>query len=313
MGAAGRRTSGEVSDPSLTAVKTLFALSRNICFFTGCEERLTDPKWRTVNAEVAHIKGENPGSARYDEYQSDAERQGFDNLMLLCPKHHKLVDKLRPDEYPVDRLQGMKERHLEHEAESGWLSEEQAEQFAAQLIAELSGTAVSVQAQAGSAVSFQAQAGGAVVDVRALDAFVVPEEPSLALSGAGATEERTTGVPGESETPRDSSLTLIEHDDGSLVLANEGHTDAFTISVRVVGQPHSAVGHPRGVFGGPGRVLERPHGVELAAIPPPRLSPGESWTAGYRRRVPDDSGQLMLLVSWTDRSGAFFERDFQLR
>jgi len=302
-----------VSEPSLTAVKTLFAYSRNICFFTGCEEQLTDPSWRMVNAEVAHIKGESPGSARYDASQLDSDRQSFENLMLLCPKHHKLVDKLRPDDYPVDLLQRMKQRHLEHEAERGWLSEEQAAKFAAQLIAELSGTAATVQAQAGSAVSVQAHAESAGVNVRALDTFAVREEPSRPLSGAEATEGHMRGVVGESEAPEDSVLTLIEHDDGSLVLANEGHTDAFTISVLVVGQPHSAVGHPRGVFGGPDRLLERPHGVELATTPPPRLSPGESWIAGYRRRVPDDSGRLMLAVSWTDRSGAFSERDFQLR
>jgi hypothetical protein len=288
----------------MTAVKTLFTYSRNICFFTGCEEQLTDPKWKMVNAEVAHINGENPGSARYDPDQLDSDRQGFDNLMLLCPKHHKLVDKLRPDDYPVELLQRMKKRHLEHEAEGGWLSEEQAERFAAQLIAELRGTTVSVQAQA---------AGNTFVDGRAAGAFVVPEETSPAPSGAGGTLSRTTGSRGGGETPEGVALRLVEHDDGSLVLANVGHGDAFTISVRVAGQQHGAVGHPRGVFGGPRRVLEPPHGIELAAIPPPRLSPGESWTAGYRRRVPDDSGQLLLLVSWTDRSGAFLERDFQLR
>ena len=220
-----------------------------------------------VNAEVAHINGENPGSVCYDPDQLDSDRQGFDNLMLLCPKHHKLVDKLRPDDYPVELLQRIKKRHLEHEAEGGWLSEEQAERFAAQLIAELRGTTVSVQAQA---------AGNTFVDGRAAGAFVVPEETSPAPSGAGGTSSRTTGSRGGGETPEGVALRLVEHDDGSLVLANVGHGDAFTISVRVAGQQHGAVGHPRGVFGGPRRVLEPPHGIELAAIPPPRLSPGRA-------------------------------------
>ncbi|MGD0944637.1 MAG: hypothetical protein ABR972_10240 [Acidimicrobiales bacterium] len=42
-----------MSEPSLTAVKTLFAYSRNICFFAGCEEQLTDPKWKMVNRKGA--------------------------------------------------------------------------------------------------------------------------------------------------------------------------------------------------------------------------------------------------------------------
>lgn len=36
------------------------------------------------------VKGDQPLSARYDPQQCEAERQGFENLMLLCPKHHKL-------------------------------------------------------------------------------------------------------------------------------------------------------------------------------------------------------------------------------
>jgi hypothetical protein len=52
--------------PGLTAVKTLFALSCNRCAHEGCDERLTDPHWQRVNADVAHIRGEKPGAARYD-------------------------------------------------------------------------------------------------------------------------------------------------------------------------------------------------------------------------------------------------------
>jgi hypothetical protein len=73
-----------VSELSVTAVVILFAYSRNICFFPGCDERLTDTKWKMVNAEVAHIKGENPGSARGDSQQLRTDSQGYDNLMLLC-------------------------------------------------------------------------------------------------------------------------------------------------------------------------------------------------------------------------------------
>ncbi len=69
-----------MSHPSQTAVKTLFALSRNLCFFTRCEQKLTDSAWKQVEAEV-YIKGEKPGSARYDPNQDDGDRQGFENLI----------------------------------------------------------------------------------------------------------------------------------------------------------------------------------------------------------------------------------------
>jgi hypothetical protein len=119
-----------VSDPSATAVKTLFALSRNVCFFESCEEQLTDPEWKQVAAEIAHIKGEKPTSARYDPQQPDDERQGFHNLLLLCPKHHKLIDRLTPDDFSVDRLIEMKNKHLDHLADTEWCSDEQAAAFA---------------------------------------------------------------------------------------------------------------------------------------------------------------------------------------
>jgi hypothetical protein len=106
-----------------------------LCFFERCEERLTDPSWRQVNAEVAHIKGDRPGSARYDPDQSKADRQGYENLMLLCPKHHKEIDRLRPDAYPVEVLQAMRTKHLEHAGAEDWAAEVQFVAFARQAVA----------------------------------------------------------------------------------------------------------------------------------------------------------------------------------
>jgi hypothetical protein len=101
--------------PSVSVVKTLFALSGNTCAFTGCETKLTAPGWRRVNADVAHICGENPGAARFDPAMSDAERNGFDNLILVCPNHHRLIVDLEPEAHTVEMLREMKQRH-----ESTW-------------------------------------------------------------------------------------------------------------------------------------------------------------------------------------------------
>ena len=125
-----RTTISTVSEPSETAVKTLFAHSRNKCFFEICEDDLTKEGWKQVNGEVAHIKVEKPTSARYDADQPDKERQDFDNLMLLCPKHHKLVDRLEPYEYTVERLSQMRQNHLGHSAAKDWCTDEKALEFA---------------------------------------------------------------------------------------------------------------------------------------------------------------------------------------
>lgn len=94
----------DVTSPSITTIKTLFALSCNRCAYPRCEEPLTDPSWGQVNADIAHIRGDRPGSARYDATMSDDERQAYDNLLLLCPNCHRRVDRLDPDGHSVQRM-----------------------------------------------------------------------------------------------------------------------------------------------------------------------------------------------------------------
>jgi hypothetical protein len=105
---------GEVG---LTALKTLFAMSGNVCAFQdpdtriGCEVALTDPSWAQVNAHVCHIRGPFSESPRYDPALGENECHSFNNLILLCPSHHREIDYLRPERYPVAVLTSMKERH----------------------------------------------------------------------------------------------------------------------------------------------------------------------------------------------------------
>lgn len=99
---------------TITTIKTLFAHSSNVCAMRVCEEHLTDPKWRQVKAEIAHIRGEKPGSARYDPDMTDTERHAYENLILLCPNCHTRIDHLEPDYYTVELLEEMKYEHAEN-------------------------------------------------------------------------------------------------------------------------------------------------------------------------------------------------------
>ena len=47
---------------------------------------------QSLVGQVAHIVGNNPGSARYDFPLDRARRDEPDNLMLLCLEHHKQID-----------------------------------------------------------------------------------------------------------------------------------------------------------------------------------------------------------------------------
>jgi hypothetical protein len=71
----------------------------------------------TVVGKVCHIKGAKPGSARYDAQQSAAKRHGFDNLILMCGRHHDVIDA-DEEAYTVDRLLKMKADHESRAAAS---------------------------------------------------------------------------------------------------------------------------------------------------------------------------------------------------
>lgn len=94
--------------PSRPTIKRLFALSGNRCAVTDCPTRLVDRETGSIVGEVCHIKGEKPSAPRYDSAQDDYARHGFDNLILLCNVHHKVIDD-HPPEYSVERLLAMKE------------------------------------------------------------------------------------------------------------------------------------------------------------------------------------------------------------
>jgi len=96
--------------PTLKTLKRLFALSGNECAILGCSEPQIDSEHGVIVGEAAHIKGENPGSARYDPDQSEEERRAFENLIAVCRKHHKIIDE-RPDSYTVELLMEYKQRH----------------------------------------------------------------------------------------------------------------------------------------------------------------------------------------------------------
>ncbi|WP_433531253.1 hypothetical protein ACQPYA_03845 [Micromonospora sp. CA-263727] len=61
------------------------------------------------NFEIAHIRAANEGGRRYVARMTDEERNSFDNLVLLCIVHHKIVDKIRPDEFSIEVLEAWKD------------------------------------------------------------------------------------------------------------------------------------------------------------------------------------------------------------
>jgi hypothetical protein len=63
-----------------------------------------------VTGEVAHIKAASVAGPRYDATQSEEERHAYNNLILLCRRHHTIIDK-EGEIYPVESLRQIKKAH----------------------------------------------------------------------------------------------------------------------------------------------------------------------------------------------------------
>lgn len=101
---------------SQKSIKLLWSNAAGLCAFPECRERLAMPESDEYAAhtigEMAHICGDNPGSNRHDPDQSMYQRDDYSNLILLCPTHHRTIDRKENEaRFPVDMLQRLKAEH----------------------------------------------------------------------------------------------------------------------------------------------------------------------------------------------------------
>ena len=95
--------------PSNATIKRLFAMSGNKCAFPDCQVHISEEDG-TIIGEVCHIEADKPGGPRYNSAQTDEKRQAFENLILMCANHHKVIDS-NPGSYTVTRLKETKTSH----------------------------------------------------------------------------------------------------------------------------------------------------------------------------------------------------------
>lgn len=119
-----------MGQPSNSTVKRLFAVSGNRCAFPGCRAPLVDFASGKTVGEICHIKANRPGGPRYDSAQSEEERQSYENLIVLCPVHHSVIDA-DAKSYTVERLHEMKAEHESNQPRQPDLSTELAERLIA--------------------------------------------------------------------------------------------------------------------------------------------------------------------------------------
>lgn len=90
----------------------LWASSGGRCAFRDCAAALVESvngTWVTVG-EIAHIHAHSRGGARFDPTQAAAAVDSYENCILLCRRHHRMVDDA-PRDFPVDRLREWKRQH----------------------------------------------------------------------------------------------------------------------------------------------------------------------------------------------------------
>jgi hypothetical protein len=96
-----------------TDIKKLWGRAAARCAYPGCNTDCTpflSSKDPTVLGEMAHIIARSPRGPRG---QPDGGPDTYENLILLCPTHHRAVDKAPNGTFPVVMLQQWK---LDHEA-----------------------------------------------------------------------------------------------------------------------------------------------------------------------------------------------------
>jgi len=91
----------------------LFVRAGGRCEFDGCNDYLIEDALTLTEgnfSEVAHIVAFRPDGARGRESNRPTDVNNIDNLMLLCPKHHKLIDD-HPSNYTRHGLEIYKKAH----------------------------------------------------------------------------------------------------------------------------------------------------------------------------------------------------------
>lgn len=93
----------------------LWSRSRNVCAFPGCSEPLIQAEngGLVTIGEIAHIHAQSPGGPRYRGDLPPTEVDSAANCMVLCPKHHKVVDK-SVDLPTAETLRAWKRAHESH-------------------------------------------------------------------------------------------------------------------------------------------------------------------------------------------------------
>ena len=96
--------------PSESTKRALIGKAGNHCAFPECQTPLVEPGYYKVIGKICHIEARRPGGPRYNSNQNPLERNSGNNLIMLCGRHHDIID-YDVETYSVERLHEMKATH----------------------------------------------------------------------------------------------------------------------------------------------------------------------------------------------------------
>jgi hypothetical protein len=91
-------------------VKILWGRAANRCSFPECRIELSPEGGDYTIGEIAHIVAESSDGPRGEDVLPLDKRDEYQNLILLCPTHHTIIDN-NPTEWTVERLKQIKQEH----------------------------------------------------------------------------------------------------------------------------------------------------------------------------------------------------------
>lgn len=99
---------------SLKTHKLLWGFSGNKCAFEDCRNDLiadeTETDDESIIGDEAHIVARGEDGPRGKSILSEDDRDKYDNLILLCRKHHKIIDD-QFNFYTIEKLNEVKKAH----------------------------------------------------------------------------------------------------------------------------------------------------------------------------------------------------------
>jgi hypothetical protein len=108
----------------MTTVKVLWTRAHDCCAFPTCFHLLAEDSvdaatgdgFVTIVGEQAHIRSPKPDGPRHDPEYDKSKLDSYENLILLCPTHHTMIDANNGAGYTVEQLVQMRTKHEKQQA-----------------------------------------------------------------------------------------------------------------------------------------------------------------------------------------------------